>query len=123
MTQLIIPALYMVLEKLDCFSRLKQLYFTCSVDAWFEGHNPEWWDDLYSFSVTMKHHGFSIGIKLTGEFGWDAVQRKWGWYEDVEWDECKYNLGNDLPILDIATEGDMIDDMLLPTVTTPFDAS
>jgi hypothetical protein len=126
-TSLLVPALYILLENQDSFPLLTQLCFTFSASHWSE--HREWVDlgwlsDLYSFSIMAEQKGISslarptdwfVVLRVRANPGWfdDAepspVQRKWGWYEDVEWSECGNNDGNDIPFLELAPELDFIE--------------
>lgn len=102
--KIVIPALHLVLEHLEeSFPHLTSIYCT----FFRKKQSFEWLEDLQSFSVVARNHGVEVYIKLMNEcMDWEA-ERRWGWYESVEWAACLHNPGNNCPLVEVAEEDDL----------------
>ena len=102
--EILLPALsYVVGNSKSDFPQLTRLYLT------FSGTDPYlgWLNALYGISLVAKNYGITVFIKLCGDSrqGFDE-QRRWGWYEEVEWEWCYHNSGCFSPAIVVADYDD-----------------
>lgn len=89
-----LPALHLVLEHMDRYTRLKNIRIEFSPLAWPKNAT---YDNLAAFCQSAESDGVSCTIILTDMFVrtaddvYPTNERRWGWDEDVEWGECYGN--------------------------------
>jgi hypothetical protein len=100
---ILIPALRLLVEHRESIPQLTQLYCTfCR-----KGQSLEWLNDLHSFSLFAKNHGITVRIRLMNDCMDIETERRWGWDETVEWEECIHNPGNNCPSIALADQDDL----------------
>ncbi|PVI00151.1 hypothetical protein DM02DRAFT_614577 [Periconia macrospinosa] len=107
-SSLVLPALHILLDHAsESFPLLKQIYVSFST----QDQTLEWLTDLHSLAVRAGNLGITVLIEITNcGYTFDSpAERRWGWYEDVEWEECINNLGNRLPRMVVAEQEDLFE--------------
>jgi hypothetical protein len=83
----LLPALYSVLQHKEDFPKFDDLRIEFPPGNW---PKDEIFDGLESFCRRAESSGIQTTVILT-DTGHGSVERKWGWYEEIEWSECLHN--------------------------------
>jgi hypothetical protein len=105
----LIPALELVNQnKREAFPKLERLCIELPLMVW----KTEWFDVLASLCRSTSSNGIRSTIVLYDMFdqwGKLAVERQWGWHEDIEWEPTRYSTNRECAKVwvDVAQQQDL----------------